>query len=272
MRPAEPGQVIQHRFGQVTGAQVMQRVGGLVALGELLPVRRQQQRKVAILRRRPAQRLDELQLPGRVVQVIVAADDLAHSHVLVVNHAAQVVGGRSIGAQQHQVVELRVEIADLAMQPVLHHDRLDIGPPETQHRLHSGARFGSIPPTAVVARVLAAGALLLAHFRQFFWRAVAVVGRPQLKQPMRHFAMPFQPRRLQQRLAVRIQPETPQRFNQLSDVLIGRARPVRVLDPEQKFAAVAPRIQPVVQRRAQPPKVQHTGRAGSKACTNGHGR
>ena len=60
VRPAEPGQVVEHRIRQVAGVQVVQRVGRFFAFGQLFAVRRQQQRQMAILRRRPAQGLNEL--------------------------------------------------------------------------------------------------------------------------------------------------------------------------------------------------------------------
>ena len=53
-----------------------------------------------------AQRAEDVDLPRRVVDVVVAADHVRDVHVEVVDHHAEVVGRHAVGAQQHEVVEL----------------------------------------------------------------------------------------------------------------------------------------------------------------------
>ena len=57
------------------------------------------------LRRRPAQGLVEPQLGGRVGEVLVAADDVRDAHVVVVDHAGEVVGRPARGLQDDEVLE-----------------------------------------------------------------------------------------------------------------------------------------------------------------------
>jgi glutamyl-tRNA synthetase len=64
-----------------------------------------QQRKVRIGRHRPTHRIDDLALARRVRQVIVAANNVRHAHVVVVHDDGQHVGRCPVGAQQDEVVE-----------------------------------------------------------------------------------------------------------------------------------------------------------------------
>ena len=53
-------------------------------------------------------RVVDLLLARRVGEVVVAADDVGDAHVVVVDHDRQHVGRRSVGAQQHEIVEVLV--------------------------------------------------------------------------------------------------------------------------------------------------------------------
>ena len=56
----------------------------------------------------PAHRADDRQLAEGVVEVVVAADDVGHAHVMVVDDHRQHVGRRAVGAQQDEIVELGI--------------------------------------------------------------------------------------------------------------------------------------------------------------------
>ena len=58
------------------------------------------------LRQRRAERAEDVDLPRRVVDVVVAADDVRDAHVEVVDDDAEVVGRHAVGAQDHEIVEL----------------------------------------------------------------------------------------------------------------------------------------------------------------------
>ncbi len=59
-------------------------------------------------RHRPVERLIELGLEKRVVQMLVAADHMGHAHVVVVDDDREVVGRGTVGAQDDPVVELGI--------------------------------------------------------------------------------------------------------------------------------------------------------------------
>ena len=67
----------------------------------------------------PAHRLVDQRLAGGVGQVVVAADDVRHAHVVVVDHDREHVGRRAVRAQQDQVVERLVLPGDAALHRVL---------------------------------------------------------------------------------------------------------------------------------------------------------
>jgi hypothetical protein len=52
-----------------------------------------------------AERLQELDLDGRVVPVVVAADDVGDGEIGVVDHRGRLVGPAAIGLAQHRVAE-----------------------------------------------------------------------------------------------------------------------------------------------------------------------
>ena len=79
-----------------------------VALRELGAVGAVDQRDVRHARHAPAERLVDLRLARGVGQMVVAADDVGHAHVVVVDDDGEHVGRRAVGAQQHEVVEVLV--------------------------------------------------------------------------------------------------------------------------------------------------------------------
>ena len=73
------------------------------------------QRNVREFRHGPAEGAVELVLAKGIGQMIVAADHVGDAHVMVVHHDRQHVSRRSVGAQQHHVVELRIGDRHLAL-------------------------------------------------------------------------------------------------------------------------------------------------------------
>ena len=69
----------------------------------------------------PAERLIDLGLPRGVGQMIVAANDVRHAHVVVVDDDGEHVGRIAVRAQEHQVVEVLVGERDLALNEVVDH-------------------------------------------------------------------------------------------------------------------------------------------------------
>src|SRR5690606_34043233 len=108
--------------------------------------------------------------------------DVGDAHVPVVDHDAEVVGGRAVGAGDDQVVELAVVEADGALDQVVPGGDAVLRTAEAHHGLHAGrdrrqGLAGLGAPGAVVALLGADGARTLTHGLDFLGRAVAIVGR-----------------------------------------------------------------------------------------------
>src|SRR5262249_60192080 len=93
-------------------------------------------------------------------------------------------------------------------------------------------------------------ALLLEHLGQ----AGAVVRPAGVEEPGRVVAVEVEALGLpvagRRRALVPVELEPPERVDDEADVLVGRARPVGVLDPGDEDAAVTARVEPVEPRRA----------------------
>src|SRR5206468_912745 len=83
-----------------------------VALGEALAVGAQNHGNVRELRQLRSQRVENVDLPRRVVDVVVAADYVRDVHVEVVHDDPEVVRRDAVLAQQDEVVELAVRDGD----------------------------------------------------------------------------------------------------------------------------------------------------------------
>ena len=64
-------------------------------------------------------RLVDLRLPRGIGQVIDAADDMRHLHVVIVDDDGEIVGRVAVGAQDDEVVELLVREHDAALHLVV---------------------------------------------------------------------------------------------------------------------------------------------------------
>src|SRR3546814_12542570 len=84
-----------------------------MALRQLGPVLTVDQRNVRIDRLIPAafdglHRAIDRQLAESIVEMIVAADHMAHAHVVIVDHHREHIGGRAVGAKDDRSEERRV--------------------------------------------------------------------------------------------------------------------------------------------------------------------
>ena len=74
-----------------------------ILFGELLPVCRQHQRRVQVLRRGQAKRPLQCNLPRRVVRQVLTAHHMGHALGGVVHHHRQLVGPQTVSPAQHKV-------------------------------------------------------------------------------------------------------------------------------------------------------------------------
>ena len=271
MRPAEAHEVVEQRVGQVAVLLVLQHAHRAVALGELGAVRPEDHRHMRVDRDLRAERGEHVHLSRRVVEMIVAADDMRDAHVGVVHHHAEVVGRRTVAARDHEVVELAVAEHHAPVHEVLHHHLALERVAEADHRIDAGPRVGAVAPAAVVARLLLARHLLGAQLLELFLGAVAAVSLA-LGEPLRdHFLVAWEARRLEIRALVVREAEPLHALEDHPHRLVRRALTVGVLDAQDELAAVPAGVQPGKEGRADAADVQHAGRARGETGDDAHG-
>ena len=223
-------------------------------------------------RRFPPHRLENLSLTEGVRQVIVAPDRVGDAHVVVVDDDRQHVGRGSVGAQHDQVVHFTVGDRDLALDGILQHRFAVLRRAEANHGIYIRrcVRRIAIAPGAVISHGSFFGLCPFAHFRQFFRRAVAAIGVTPLEQFLDNGDMTVALRKLVDGVLVGAQPQPLQAAENGIDGFRRRSLAVRVLDPQQVFAARVAGIQPVEQRRAGTADMEKARRGRGETCHDAH--
>ncbi len=259
MAPAQPQQVVAHGLGQIAHVAIGLDRQRAMALGQFGAVRPVDQRQVAIDRHRCAHRLDELQLPRGIVEMIGAADDMGDAHVGIVHHHCQHISGGAVAAQQHHVVELGVFETHIAQHDIVH-DGLAFLPGLQPH--HKGFALllgagGAIAPAPVIAHRQALGLLLLAHRREFFGARIAAIGFAFGQQLFGHLAVAARAGKLIDHLAVPVQPHPGHTVQNGFHRFRRGTLAVGILDAQQEGAAGVAGIEPVEQSGAGAADMQH---------------
>src|SRR5713101_4252924 len=88
-------------------------------------------------RHAPSQRVVDLALTRGVGQVVVAANDVSHAHVVVIDNHSKHVSRRAVGAQEHEVVEVLILPYDASLHLILDDGLAGRRRFEPDYRLHS---------------------------------------------------------------------------------------------------------------------------------------
>ena len=273
VRPAEAHQIVQQRMRQEAVVAVLHDADRTMPLAELLAVRPEDHRQVGELRHGRAERVVDVDLARRVVDVIVAADHLADTHVDVVDDDREVVGREAVRAEQHEVVELLVAPFDAALDLVLESDCSGLRVLEPDHPVRIvPIRFVAIAVIAVVAWLEALLHGLGAHRLDFFLRLVGVVGLAGLEQVFGDLPVAIHAQGLVERAFVVFEAEPVHAVEDGLHGLLGRALAIGVLDAQDELATAMARLEPAVEGRAGPADMQETGGAGCEAGAYGHGQ
>ena len=67
---------------------------------------------------RPVERVRDLLLAKRIVEVVVAADHMGYPHIVVVDNDREIVGRAAVRPQDDQIVELGIRDRDLTLNMV----------------------------------------------------------------------------------------------------------------------------------------------------------
>ena len=213
-----------------------------------------------------------LQLPGRVGQVVVATNDVADPHVVIVDDDRQHIGRRAVAAQQHHVVEIAISSRDVALHEVMHHGLTLQRHLDADHRLGPWRRLGriSIAPAAIIELRGAFRPGPLAHFRQLLRRCEAQIGIARLEELLRDRGVAGAVGELGDGITIPIEPEPLQAIVDGLDGGLGRARPVRVFDTKQEPAAVVSAEEPVEEGGPRSADVQKARGRGGETSYDGH--
>ena len=205
-----------------------------------------------------------------VVEVIITADYMGHAHIMIVDHHRQHINGRPVRAEQHHVVQLIILNGDIALHPVADHGRAVLRCLDPDHKGRVRVRvWGRIPPGRPEKRAAPFGFGGVAECGNFFGGGKTLVRLALCQQIMGDLCMPVGIGELADDIAVVIQTQPRHALQDRLGRFRGRSRPVRVFDPQQKPAAIAPRKEPVEQRRAGAANMQKAGRRRGKT---GHNR
>ncbi len=176
--PAEAHEIVAQRFGQVALVAIGIDAEGAMPLGELGSVGTMDQRQMGKFGDRPVEGTVDLGLAEGVVEVVVAADDVADLHIMVVDHHREIVGRAAVCAQNDQIVELGVGNRDLTLNAIVDRRRTLLRRLQPDDRRYTGRGLGwiAVAPGPVIADRALFGARPLAHRLEFGRRAIAVIG------------------------------------------------------------------------------------------------
>ncbi len=271
MRPAEPHEIVEQRVRQVAVVAILHHADRAVALAEFLPVRAEDHRQVRETRYRGAERLVDVDLARRVVDVVVAADHVGDAHVDVVDDHREVVGRETVRTEDHEVVEFGVAPLDAALDLVVEHDCARGRIAEADHAVGIVAqRFVAIAVVAVVARLLAARHRRGAHRLDLLLRLVRVIRLAGLEQILGRLPVTIHAQGLVERALVRGEAEPVHALDDRIDRHLGRTLAIGILDAQDEFTAAMPRLQPAVQRGARTADVQETGGTRGETGADSH--
>ena len=269
MGPGEADQIVHHRFGKVAHVAIGDDRSGAMALAQPRLVGTQDERHMSELWQRTAQSLVEMNLPRRVGQVVVAADDMADRHVDVVDDDAEIIRRRAVGAGDDEIVELAVFEDDIALDQIFDHRRAlarraeadDIGLVGRQRGNHAFRR----PASAVIGRFAFFFHRRLAFGVELRGAASAGIGFAHGQQFLNLLSVKRVALALIKRPFVIIEFEPFHGVKNRLDRLGGRPFAVGVLDAQDKFAAMMTREEKIKQRGARAADMQIAGRAGRES-------
>ena len=243
--PAQAGQIVAQGLGQIALVGIVAHGLGTVALGQLGPVGTVDQRDMGEGRLGKVQGLIDQGLTGGIVQVVIAANDVGDAHVVVIDDDCQIVGRRSVGAQQHQIVQILVVEGHGALDQILDDGVAIGGATEANHEglvVHLRTRRPVAPGRA---QGLSVGAGLLALGLGLFARHEAAIGPALGHQILYRLPVPVGSGELEHRFGIGVEAQPVEAMQDGRYRRLGRAFAVRVLNAQKEGSAAVTGIKPV---------------------------
>ncbi|MNI37030.1 hypothetical protein D3C73_911030 [compost metagenome] len=170
---------------------------------------------------------------------------MGHAHVVVVHHHGQIVGRRSVRAEDDQIVQRCGLPAHGSLHRIVDHDSL-IQRSAEAHGVRLGqivdARFAVAPGRDEVA---ALGLGLVPQGRGLVGGQEVTIGVAGRQQFIDHLAVTVGARELEDRLFVAEQLQPGQAVEDGLHRLVRRTLAIGVLDADQEFAAASLGVQPI---------------------------
>ncbi len=260
MRPAETCQIIAHGFRQVAQALIIADRLRAVALAELGAIGAMDQRNMREDRHLPIERHVNQALAGGIIEMVVAADDVGNTHVMIIDHDGQIIGRRAVRTQQDQVVHvLRIE-GNITLHRVRHHQRIGQRSLEADDvRLFEfGLRWRAIAPGR--AQGVAGFAGFLAGDFGFFLRHEAGIGAAFGQQIVHRRLMALFAGVLEDDGVIRFKAQPVKPLENGVHRCTGRAFAIGILDTDKELATGVFGVKPVEQGRARAADMQISGR------------
>ena len=202
--------------------------------------------------------------------MVVAADDVRHAHIVIVDDDREHIRRRAFRPQQDHVVQLGVGHGNLALYLIDDGHTAGLRRAEADdERCAAAVGRIAVAPAPVIAHRRLRGALGGAHRLKLVGRGEAFIGVACCQQGVGDPGMAGGTLELHHRRAVPVEAEPAHPVEDRVDGGLRRSRPVGILDAQQEPSAVTPRIQQVEQRRPRPADMQETGRGGRKAGDDG---
>ena len=123
--------------------------------------------------------------------MVVAANDVADAHVVIVHHHREIIGGRAVGARDDEIVELGIRHRHLALHHVLYGGGAVALRLEADHRLYifRRRRRVAVAPAPVIAHRAALRFRLGAHGVELGRRRIAEISVARRQQSARYFGV-----------------------------------------------------------------------------------
>ncbi len=221
-----------------------------------------------IFRLRPRKRIIDDVLAEGIVQVVIAADYVGYAHIVIVNNDGEHIGRRAVGAQKHEIIQLGILHAYVALNMVFDYRFAVYG------GFDADGELLGLAGREVCFQFFLAGqfktAIVFFDFIQLFGRKIAFPRFARIQQFIGHFGVTSALLVLRDDFTVPIQFQPFHGFNQRGHRVFGVALAVCILNPKQHLAVVALGVQPVKEGGARCADMHEAGGGWREAGDDGH--
>src|SRR6266487_4529470 len=203
--------------------------------GELHFVHTKNHGQMPKTRRLITQRFIEKDLARRIVEMVIAPDDMRDAHSRVVHHRSKVIGRHAVRAHDDEVIKLTVLKYHAAFHQILYHRVPGLRSYEAYRRGPTlRRRIGPSKATAIVFGKLLARQRLLPANVELFLRTITIVGPALPNKAFSMFGIEGQPLGLIYRTLIPVQTHPFHPIENRGNGFRRRAFPVSILNPKNE--------------------------------------